>query len=214
MKNGRSITIRRLVGLPALAAAVAVGAFVTLHSSSDRAAAGTPPSPCSAPIDGVDLGSSFDGLSVDRARQCELPSAAEAALPAAAKPPVSGINMQLAVYGTCTPTADSGCAPPLQIQVWRACERNLSLYTRYPGPNGPVAFTRTTIRGVPAAIFDDGYRIELYTGDDTVVIFADTPARARAAAASLRGTIHGAVKAAGEDLPAPVPGALSGTATC
>lgn len=215
--NGRSTHFRRLIrllGLPLLAAALAWGALATIHAGSDRASAGAPPSPCAAPIDRVDLGSSFEGLAADRSRRCEQPSAAELALPPNAKPPTSGVNMQLAVYGSCAPTADSGCAPPLQVQVWRACERNVSLYTRYPGPNGPISFTRTTIRGVPAAIFDDGYRIELYAGDDTIVIFADTAARARAAAEALRGTVHGASRTAGEDLPAPAPGALSGTATC
>jgi hypothetical protein len=206
--------VLRLLGLPLLAAALVWGALATIHAGSGRAAAGAPPSPCAALIDHVDLGGSFQGLAVERSRRCEQPSAAEIALPPDAKPPTSGINMELAVYGSCTPTADSGCAPPIQIQVWRACERNVSLYTRYPGPDGPVSFTRTTIRGVPAAIFDDGYRIELYTGNDTIVIFADTPARARAAAEALQGTVHGASRTAGEDLPAPAPGALSGTATC
>jgi hypothetical protein len=72
------------------------------------------------------------------------------------------------------------------VQSWPACERNIALYSQYPGPEGPTPYTLTTMRGVPAAVFDDGDRIEVYTGDATVVVFADDPAVAQAAVDSLR----------------------------
>lgn len=119
-------------------------------------------------------------------------------------------------YGTCTPPAtEGGCAPPLQIASWPACERNLALYEKYPAPDGTTdPYTTTTIRGVPAAIFDGGQQIELYTAATTVVVFAENPGLARAAALRLTGVHDGRIVRESEDLPSPVKGAVSGDIEC
>jgi hypothetical protein len=114
------------------------------------------------------------------------------------------------MYGTCSipvttvngqPEVDGGCTSPLEIQVWPACIRNLGLY---PG------VATTTVRGVPAAYFED--RLELQTGNSTVVIFGASPQAEAAAAASLRG-VNKLVQVTA-DLPAPTTGALTGTLAC
>ncbi len=88
------------------------------------------------------------------------------------------------VYGDCAARDDAGCAPPAEIQVWPACRRNLGLYDDALG-TGLLA-ERTSVRGVPALLFDEGTRLELETGRSTVVVFADTPARLLRMAAALR----------------------------
>lgn len=114
------------------------------------------------------------------------------------------------VYGDCVPGDDAGCAPPAEIQVWPACRRNLALYDGSP-PSSPAA-ERTTIRGVPAVSLDDGTRLEIQTGRSTVVVFADSRARALRIAGSLR-ALNGSVPAS-TSLPQPAPGALEGNLVC
>jgi hypothetical protein len=88
------------------------------------------------------------------------------------------------VYGDCVASSDAGCAPPAEIQVWPACRRNLALYEGAESGGGPVE--RLTLRGVPAALFDDGTRLELETDRSTIVVFAGTRGRALRLAAALR----------------------------
>src|SRR3989304_3179942 len=88
------------------------------------------------------------------------------------------------VYGDCVAADDTGCAPPAEIQVWPACRRALALYDAQ-APGGPVA-GRVGVRGVPAASLDDGRRLEIQTGRSTVVVFADSRARAARIAGALR----------------------------
>nr|MBA2451671.1 hypothetical protein [Chloroflexia bacterium] len=70
----------------------------------------------------------------------------------------------------------------------------------------------TTLRGVPAAFFDNGGRLELYTGRVTIVIFGTDREQIQRAADSL-------VEANFNDgttgnLPAPAVGAIEGRLTC
>jgi len=65
------------------------------------------------------------------------------------------------IYGTCEPSRDSGCAPPLEIQSWSARQRKPS---RAP----------------------DGNTLELRRGDVTVVIFAHSSRLATAARRALQ----------------------------
>ncbi len=102
------------------------------------------------------------------------------------------------VYGECAPHDDAGCAPPAEIQVWPACRRNLGLYGDALGSR---LAERTSVRGVPALLFDEGTRLELETGRSTVVVFADTPARLLRIAAALR-ALDGSV---GSSQPLPQP---------
>lgn len=114
------------------------------------------------------------------------------------------------VYGDCPARDDAGCAPPAEIQVWPACRRNLALYGGSE-PKGP-AVERITLRGVPAAYLEDGARLEIQTGRSTVVVFADSPARASRIVGALR-SVH-ASEPPGAALPEPVPGAVEGRPDC
>ncbi len=86
-------------------------------------------------------------------------------------------------YGTCVPPVDmskgdttASCELPLEIQTAPACERNRATYTD-DATGTPPPRTDLTIRGVPAAWFDDSagggqsVRLEVYTGLVTVIIF-------------------------------------------
>jgi hypothetical protein len=88
------------------------------------------------------------------------------------------------VYGDCEARSDAGCAPPAEIQVWPSCLRNLALYDdpqSSVGSDGPIS-----VRGVPAASFDEGTRLELETDGSTIVVFAGLRSHALAIAAALR----------------------------
>jgi hypothetical protein len=113
------------------------------------------------------------------------------------------------LYGDCVAADDAGCAPPAEVQVWRACTRPLTLYD---GTAPGLALERATVRGVPAVTFDGGRRIELETGDHTVVVFADSPDRAARIAAALH-TSDGAV-GPGAPLPDPAHGGREGVVDC
>ena len=113
------------------------------------------------------------------------------------------------VYGDCAAGDDAGCAPPVEIQVWPACRRHLALY-RLDG-RSPVP-EPATVRGAPAGSFDGGTRLELQTGDATVVVFGDSSARVSRVAAALA-SVDGSVRP-GRPLPAPVPGAVEGGLDC
>jgi hypothetical protein len=111
------------------------------------------------------------------------------------------------VYGDCMlPEGEGGCAPPVSIQIWNACNRNPTSYTQ--DMLSPIG-DKTAIRGVPAAYFEGGNRLEIQTGRSTVVIFADSPAPV---ARALRG-VNNSVSA-DVDLPAPAQGAMNGTLKC
>lgn len=113
------------------------------------------------------------------------------------------------LYGDCEPVSDGGCPLPLEIQVWPACERTLASYTM---GGQPMAHDRTTLRGVPAAIFDNGGRLELYTGRVTVVIFGMSKEQMERATDALVPVNFDAETA--DDLPMPDAGALEGKLTC
>ncbi len=112
------------------------------------------------------------------------------------------------IYGGCAPAP---CAAPIEIQVWPACARNLSLYESHPGPVIVVPEYRT-VRSVPAAFFEGGARLELQTGRSTIVVFAPDATTALAASSALRG-LNVSVDAS-DELPRPVPGAVGGDLTC
>lgn len=130
--------------------------------------------------------------------------------------PPGEVNFVGFKYGDCTPSGDSGCAAPIEVQVWPACERNLSSYSLGPGL-GPLPHERFTVRGVPAAQFEMDGRVELYTGAVTVVIFAAPPVARDAAEAVRLENPEGLGTApipAGSPLPPPVEGALEGRVEC
>jgi hypothetical protein len=112
------------------------------------------------------------------------------------------------LYGDCVPDGDTGCAPPVEIQVWPACRRHLALYAPSSGPD----LERVTVRGVPGAVLDHGTRLEVQTGRSTIVIFADSRQRLSRLAAELRPL--DSRTAAGVPLPQPAPGAMEGRLAC
>ncbi len=114
------------------------------------------------------------------------------------------------IYGTCQPTYDAGCAPPLVIQVWPACIRNPALYAA-AGSMG-IPSEPATVRGVPSAYFEDGERLEIQTGVSTIAIFGSDKAEVTRAAEALKGVNLDA--GATEELPQPAPGALTGKLRC
>jgi len=118
------------------------------------------------------------------------------------------------IYGDCVASGEQGCPLPLEIQVWPACVRNLSLYDR---PNALAAAlaphpSLTLARGVPAGVLDEGRQLEIQTGTSTIVIFGETRALVNVAAAALRG-VNNAGRV-GVDLPPPAKGAVEGTLVC
>jgi hypothetical protein len=116
-------------------------------------------------------------------------------------------------YGDCTPSGDSGCPAPLEIQVWPACERNFSSYSLTPAGD-PLPHERLTLRGVPAAFFEEGQRLEIYTGSVSVVLFGRGKEQLLRAARELRGANGSARVETDGNLPAQAHGALEGRLRC
>lgn len=209
--------VRSLLVLAGLAAAVVVALTLSAGAAQDESVppAVRPSDSCKAVVPGdLDAGPSLAGLQRVRSEHCD---AAQAALSATLAPPPTRLNAIVSSYGSCAPTGSDGggCGAPVEVQTWRRCERNYSLYERYAGRDGPPPHVLTRIRGVPAALFDDGRRIELYTADATVVIFAQEAKLASRAAASLRGSVgSGVMVDVGDDLPDPAAGALEGRLPC
>ena len=85
------------------------------------------------------------------------------------------------------------------------------------GPAKAVPYPRedVEVRGVPAAFFDDGTRLELYTGEVTVVLFGRSRKQLLNAADTLEGaTSSVAAVSQSEELPTPAPGVLDGKLDC
>jgi hypothetical protein len=92
------------------------------------------------------------------------------------------------VYGDCRPpSAEGGCAPPAEIQVWPAGRRSLG---SYDASRGEYSLELTRIRGSPAAFFDAGTRLEVFTTLVTVVVFARSRERVGRVADALRCLAH------------------------
>jgi hypothetical protein len=165
------------------------------------------------------VGSVFEGNALTaHVRRCTAPEPERTVAAGGAIDPDSlgRSNFESWVYGTCQATAGQGCAPPLEIQSWPACERSPADYNAGPpGAAQPIQPRETLqIRGVPARLYDDG-SLELSSGDVTVVIFGHDRRQLIAAARALRTpaktTITVGVQ---EELPPPVPGAQDGTLGC
>jgi len=148
------------------------------------------------------LGERFEGLPrTDTNRPCqEVSSATDARA-----------NFVEHIYGDCNPKGES-CVLPLAVQSYPACERTRA---DYQAASGSLGRKDLKIRGVPAAMFDDGTRLELYAGETTIVIFgfqgSDQLLRA---ARALRGEWRASSVEATERLPRPKAGAVEGTLAC
>jgi hypothetical protein len=115
------------------------------------------------------------------------------------------------IYGTCDAVSETGCAPPGEVQVWPACVRNPARYAMNSSPIAPQS-QPTSVRGVPAARFEDGHRLEIQTGTSTVVVFGHTPEFVQTLAGALRGVSNGVTTEG--SLPSPAAGALEGKLAC
>jgi hypothetical protein len=123
-------------------------------------------------VGAVSLGNVLAGL--------PLTSATELCDPIAPGEPAS-IPYTSVIYGDCVATSEEGCGPPLEVQSWPECHRNLSRYTmtEADGSQGSYPHVMRTLTGapqIPIAIFDDGTRTEVYTGATSIVVFAEDPA--------------------------------------
>jgi hypothetical protein len=160
------------------------------------------------------LGSSFEGRTTTHLiRRCATPDPTE---------PVRS-NFVSYIYGDCAVTtqAESSCAPPIEIQSWPACERNLALYALTPEALR-LPYNTTTLNGLPSTVFEDGTRIEIYTGVSTIVLFGDDPSQLLRAANVLQqeppsqplGPPSSTPYRSANDLPQPVNGATEGHLPC
>lgn len=158
------------------------------------------------------LGSSFDGLPLTTVmRTCSVPQP----VPGESDdmPTTWRTNFVSYIYGDCDPPVgeEGGCAPPLDVQVWPACERHAALGGRLPN--------LTRRRGALSS--GNGGGIELYTADATVVVFGRTPSLVERAIDELQPMAPDRAPAAMPPrlertprLPPPAPGAVTGDLSC
>jgi hypothetical protein len=110
------------------------------------------------------------------------------------------------IYGRCESPRGQGCSPPLTIISWPACYR---YETRYALKREE----RTIVRGVPARLFRDFARIELYPAATTIVVQGSvTRVALRRIALALR-SVNVAIPA-GATLPPRPPHVKVGTVKC
>jgi hypothetical protein len=188
------------IGLLSLVA-IAAGAAAALQRSGANDQAIPRQSPARQTYQKYWVGDSFEGFRhTDTVRRLDKPTRVESFV----------AEYVSFFYGDCRADAAGGCPLPLEIQNWPACRRNLSLYRDSPG-GPPLPRKRFVALGAPAAIFEDGGRVEVYTGKTTVVIFGTDAARLRRAAQALRPS--GSNKPV-DRLPPPASGALQGKLRC
>ncbi len=174
--------VRRVIAAAVSASAVAVAVAVVPSLGSTQEAnkpAGPRTSsesptpellPCTAEdaptnFEAFSVGPEFEGLALTgQERRCTH------APPGA--PPQARINVVQYFYGTCDPPPDGGCSLPLVVQNWPRCERG-----PVPSHGHNPVHGKVSIRGVPARQYEGGRRLEVYTGESTVVVFGTNPAR-------------------------------------
>jgi hypothetical protein len=148
--------------------------------------AGTP-----IPSRSYDLGRSFAGLKLTSREDICSPAAPAGVTVVSG--PSEAIGYVSVVYGSCTPTSSAGCVPPLNVQSWPECARDPNTY-REPGPrrakpelmlNPSEAITIQAAPWIPARAFEGGTRVEIYSGDTTIVVFASNRHLANAAGMAL-----------------------------
>ncbi len=109
------------------------------------------------------------------------------------------------------------CENMAQVQVWPACERNLSVYAR-ARQDGDVRLQLIRVRGVPAALFEDESMLEIYSGDSTIVLFAGDKSQLLELANELASVNASALGRSSFDrteaLPQPLAGAMAGNLGC
>lgn len=206
-----SLAIGVVVGLPWVSPAGAADAprDVKVRSNFDLAQA--------AAFDEYSLfspGSSIDGVPlVAVLRRDDAPNSFPAA---SAKVPRADWVSFFYTSG-CTASETVDCKDKAVVQVWPACERNLSSYA--PAiEKGTIGLESVKVRGVPASISEADGMLELYTGGSAVVLFADTEDKLLTLAdelASVNASALGRPSVGrGQGLPPPLPGAVEGALDC
>lgn len=114
-------------------------------------------------------------------------------------------------YGDCSAASDEACPLPLEVQIWPACERSPADYALTPGDDA-LPREELKVRGVPAAFFEEGLRLELYTGNVTVVVFGLDREQIARAARALKGVNRALNR--GQNMPPPFAGAMEGRLAC
>lgn len=85
---------------------------------------------------------------------------------------------------TWLPMCVGGCVPPLEVSSAPLCQKHVGLYL---DPDvGAWEYESRTIKGVPAASFDGGRILEIYTATTTITIYGQEAELAFRAAAALR----------------------------
>jgi hypothetical protein len=82
------------------------------------------------------------------------------------------------------PTCVGGCVPPLEVSSSPLCQKHVGLYL---DPDvGAWEYESRSIKGVPAASFDGGRILEIYTANTTITIYGQDPELVLRAAVALR----------------------------
>lgn len=140
------------------------------------------------PVRSYDLGDAFAGLELTSHEKLCLTPPTDVPVTSG---PTEAVGYASVVYGSCTPTRSAGCYPPLNVQSWPECARNPNSYGSggaRPGPEITLmsdALWVPTAPWIPALTFEDGRRLEIYSGDTTIVVFSANPRLAGAAASAL-----------------------------
>jgi hypothetical protein len=80
------------------------------------------------------------------------------------------------------------CVKPSSILSSKGCQLPLEIATVVYKPHTNIGFgprTETVIRGVPVVAYNGGRSLEIYTGNLAIDVYAQSPALAQAAAATL-----------------------------
>lgn len=154
------------------------------------------------------LGPKFEDLPLSRdpERRCTRAPAGAA--------PAMRLNLVSYTYGDCKPIPGSehqNCNYPLEVQAWPLCERDPAELK--PSHHNPLAGT-VRIRGVPGRLYEGGRRLELFTGDATVVIFGDQARVLRAGRALVKAPRNPAGRVVAGDTGAPLPPPPAGPQPC
>ncbi len=202
MEKWQSIAKRRWLWVMSVAAVatIAVVTFFALRTSPPHphvafarqahAAdyAGACPAGAPIPVRHYDLGRTFAGL--DLTSQKKLCLTPPTGVPVAGGP-AEAVGYVSVVYGSCRPTQGAACYPPLNVQSWPECARNPNSYGSQEAQPGPRiilmsdALRVPTAPWIPARTFEGGRRLEIYSGDTTIIVFSSNPRLARAAASAL-----------------------------
>lgn len=203
MRNVNTALGRTVITL-AVATIAGFTAWIATSGTSASGDASSRLKPCNAATPLYSPGKSIYGLrlaAVRRVCSAPEPTSSEAAGGQIDPDSLTRSNYTTFLYGDCHATSDQGCALPLEVQVWPACERNPASFARDGGAGptvgerdlgpdergeDPTLIDRTTVRGVPVDIYkepvsqdgaglgatDEPARVELSVGDSTVVVFA------------------------------------------